>query len=169
MKKLIAIIICISLIVGTILLYPKEQTKYLRIHITSNSASPVDNSIKYEIKDLVCEYLTPLFLDCNNIEKAKDILAYNINNINRTINSYLKEKGFTYTSNAKLNNEYFPTRAYDTLVLDSGYYDALNISLGNGEGENWWCVLYPPMCLQKNTQNIEYKSRFMKIISQILG
>ena len=67
----------------------------------------------------------------------------------------------------KLNNEYFPTRAYDDLVLENGYYDALIIELGSGKGDNWWCVVYPPLCFADCTQKIEYKSKFLEIINKI--
>lgn len=168
MKKLFGILSVIILILGIIIFYPRQDTKYLRVHIKANSNLSCDQSIKYEVKDLVCDYLTPLFLDCQDIETAKNILDKNLSNIELILNSFLKSKGFTYSAIAKLNNEFFPTRVYDELVLNDGYYDALIIYLGEGTGDNWWCVLYPPMCLQKNTKNIEYKSRLLKIIKQII-
>lgn len=168
MKKLFGILSVIILILGIIIFYPREDTKYLRVHIKANSNLSCDQSIKYEVKDLVCDYLTPLFLDCQDIENAKNILDKNLSNIELILNSFLKTKGFTYSAIAKLNNEFFPTRVYDELILNDGYYDALIIYLGEGAGDNWWCVLYPPMCLQKNTKNIEYKSRLLKIIKQII-
>lgn len=168
MKKLFGILSVIILILGIIIFYPRQDTKYLRVHIKANSNLSCDQSIKYEVKDLVCDYLTPLFLDCQDIETAKNILNKNLSNIELIVNSFLKSKGFTYSATAKLNNEFFPTRVYDELILNDGYYDALIIYLGEGTGDNWWCVLYPPMCLQKNTKNIEYKSRLLKIIKQII-
>lgn len=168
MKKLFGILSVIILILGIIIFYPRQDTKYLRVHIKANSNLSCDQSIKYEVKDLVCDYLTPLFLDCQDIETAKNILDKNLSNIELILNSFLKSKGFTYSAIAKLNNEFFPTRVYDELILNDGYYDALIIYLGEGTGDNWWCVLYPPMCLQKNTKNIEYKSRLLKIIKQII-
>lgn len=168
MKKLFGILSVIILILGIIIFYPRQDTKYLRVHIKANSNLSCDQSIKYEVKDLVCDYLTPLFLDCQDIETAKNILNKNLSNIELVVNSFLKSKGFTYSAIAKLNNEFFPTRVYDELILNDGYYDALIIYLGEGAGDNWWCVLYPPMCLQKNTKNIEYKSRLLKIIKQII-
>lgn len=168
MKKLFGILSVIILILGIISFYPRQDTKYLRVHIKANSNLSCDQSIKYEVKDLVCDYLTPLFLDCQDIETAKNILDKNLSNIELILNSFLKSKGFTYSAIAKLNNEFFPTRVYDELILNDGYYDALIIYLGEGTGDNWWCVLYPPMCLQKNTKNIEYKSRLLKIIKQII-
>ncbi len=168
MKKLLLIIIVLISIIGVFLFFPTNETKYLRVHIRANSNNIEDQNIKYEIKDLVCEYLTPLFIDCKHIEKAKQILTANLDNIEMVIDNYLDQKGFLYKSSAKLNNEYFPTRTYSELILESGYYDALIIDLGSGQGDNWWCVIYPPMCFADNTNNIVYKSKLLSIISQLL-
>ena len=168
MKKFLAIVIVIAIFIGVFAFFPTTETKYLRIHIRANSNSIEDQNIKYDIKDIVCEYLTPLFIDCDTIEKATKILENNLHNIEMIIDNYLVSKSFTYKSTAKINNEFFPTRSYSELVLDSGYYDALIITLGNGQGDNWWCVIYPPMCFIDNTKNIVYKSKLLSIIRQIL-
>ena len=167
MKKFFIILSLIIVIVAVLLFMPSFETKYLRIHIRANSNSIEDTSIKHEIKDVVCEYLTPLFVDCNEIEKAKQILSKNLNNIERIVDSVIAKKGLTYTSSAQINNEYFPTRNYKELVLESGYYDALIINLGDAIGDNWWCVIYPPMCLADNTKNVVYKSKLLQIISKL--
>lgn len=169
MKKILTVFLVICLIACFVIFYPKQETKYLRVHIKANSNLMQDTNIEYKVKDLVCNYLTPLFLDCNEIDKAINILNNNLHNIQLTVNSFLKEEGKSYACTISLNNEYFPTRVYDGIILEDGYYEALNICLGEGKGDNWWCVLYPPMCLQKNTKNIEYKSRLLKIINQIFG
>jgi len=167
MKKACIVLSICLLIVAILLFMPGNETKYLRIHIRANSNSIQDQQIKHEIKDSVCDFLTPLFLDCDEIEKAEKILAANLDNIERIVDSLLLSKGFTYKSSAKLNNEYFPTRSYKDLVLDSGYYDALIIDLGEGKGDNWWCVIYPPMCFADSTKNVVYKSKLLQIISKI--
>ncbi len=167
MRKFIAILFVGLVIAGIFIFLPKSESKYLRVHIRANSQSLQDQQIKYEVKDLVCDYLTPLFLEVDKIEKAEEILKANLCNIERVVDAFLQSKGFTYSSKAKLNNEYFPTRCYGELVLDSGYYDALIIDLGEGQGENWWCVIYPPMCFADNTKNIVYKSKLLQIINKI--
>jgi stage II sporulation protein R len=167
MKKILLVFGIIISIVAVLLFMPSAETKYLRIHIRANSNNIEDTNIKHEIKDAVCEYLTPLFSECSEIEKAEKILTANLKNIERIVDSLLISKGFTYTSSARLNNEYFPTRSYKDLILESGYYDALIIDLGEAKGDNWWCVIYPPMCLADNTKNIVYKSKLLQIISKI--
>ena len=102
------------------------------------------------------------------ITDIKEILTANLDNIEMVVDHYLDQKGFLYKSTVKLNNEYFPTRTYSELILESGYYDALIIELGSGQGDNWWCVIYPPMCFADNTNNIVYKSKLLSIISKLL-
>ena len=80
----------------------------------------------------------------------------------------LENNGFCYKSKAKLNEEYFPTRSYGELTLTDGFYDALIIELGEAEGNNWWCVVYPPLCFigaeGSDTNNIKYKSKLYEIV-----
>ncbi len=171
MKKFLAIIILLVLGIGAIFvanIVPQDKSKtYLRIHIRANSNLTCDQNIKYKIKDHIVDYLTPLFTDCKSKQQAYEILNNNLENINILTNSVLQQNGFSYSCQAKLNNEYFPTRAYQDVVLESGFYDALILELGQAQGDNWWCVLYPPLCFVENTQNVEYKSKFLEIINSI--
>ena len=77
----------------------------------------------------------------------------------------LSKKGFSYSVNVKIDNEYFPTRTYSNTTLESGYYDAVIVELGQAEGDNWWCVMYPPLCFVNNFENsiqIKYKSKIVE-------
>ena len=80
------------------------------------------------------------------------------------------KNGFNYVSNIKINNEYFPTRTYANTTLESGYYDAVIIELGEAEGDNWWCVMYPPLCFvnkNENNMQIKYKSKIWEWINSL--
>ena len=84
----------------------------------------------------------------------------------------LRDGGYNYVSNAELRNEYFPTRAYNDVVFESDYYDALILELGSGEGDNWWCVAYPPLCFVGNdlgSDGIQYRSKLLDMISKFFG
>ena len=81
----------------------------------------------------------------------------------------LKANGFDYTSRAQVRAEQFPTRVYGNLTLEAGLYDALIIELGTGTGDNWWCVIYPPLCFTSGTQNVEYRSAIYEIIKKWFG
>ena len=82
-------------------------------------------------------------------------------------NAYLVAKGFTYKAKVSIKQEYFPTRIYDDLTLDAGYYDAIIVELGKAEGDNWWCVVYPPLCFAApRGKNVIYKSKILEIIEK---
>lgn len=159
---LIIIIVGILLVCG---LHKQVNTTYLRIHIRANSNFEIDQNVKYEIKDEIVEYLTPFLVNGKTFEMAKIIINEHLKSIETVANNVLTNKGFSYTAKAKLNEEFFPTRSYSSLTLESGFYDALIISLGSGEGDNWWCVVYPPLCFTSSENvSIVYKSLIWEII-----
>lgn len=167
MKKVSAIAI-IFLIIGVLLfcgVKTNTNQTYLRIHIRANSNLSVDQNVKYIVKENLVNYLTPLLIEAVTFDRAKEIINQNISSIESVANQVLRNNGFSYTANAKVNDEYFPTRSYDTYTLESGFYDALIVNLGEGVGDNWWCVVYPPLCFSSSGQNnIVYKSILMEII-----
>jgi len=174
-KKVIISIFAVLVAITGFLLIPfkstsqkMENTAYLRIHVRANSNTEEDQSVKYEIKDLLVGYLTPLLEDVQTVDQAKQVVSQNLENISNIATSFLKEKGFNYGANAKLNNEYFPTRSYEQLTLDSGYYDAIIVELGSASGNNWWCVVYPPLCFSEKTAGNEvvYSSVIAELIKR---
>ncbi|MDY2841762.1 MAG: stage II sporulation protein R [Candidatus Borkfalkiaceae bacterium] len=144
----------------------KPTTEYLRIHIRADSNSDADQNVKYKVKDAVVEFLTPYLAACDTREKADETIKTLIPRIERVADGVLGENGFGYSSEALIRNEKFPTRVYGELTLDCGYYDALIINLGSGKGDNWWCVVYPPLCFTGEGQNYVYKSKIYEIIKR---
>ena len=172
MKKLISIMIAI---VSIFLLAgcgsnSTMQEQYLRIHIRANSNSRVDQNIKYTIKDDLVNYLTPLVSQCNSFDEVVDMIDENISDMENLCDNVLTDNGFSYTSKIMINEEYFPTRAYGEYVLESDFYDAIIVNLGEAKGDNWWCVVYPPLCFlnAKNVDknNIVYKSKILELINK---
>ena len=139
---------------------------YLRIHIRANSNSEQDQEVKYAVKESVSELLTSLVADVTDAPQAMSIVNANLEKINNAADNTLKQHGFYYGAKTKLCEEYFPTRSYDDLVLKNGLYDALIIELGEGKGDNWWCVVYPPLCFKNNNGKNEIKSVFEGIIKK---
>lgn len=139
------------------------KTEYLRIHIRANSNLEIDQNVKYKVKDAVIEYLTPYIAECDTESKAEKLLFDNLSGIKKVANNVLSENGFNYTSNVKVKTETFPTRTYQNLTLESGDYRALIIELGEGAGDNWWCVVYPPLCFV-GSGNYIYASKIYEII-----
>lgn len=143
---------------------------YLRIHIRANSNEEIDQIVKYIVKDEVVDFITPYLIGCDTKEKSIDVITALLPEIEITCDEVLKCNGFGYKSNAKIDVEHFPTRAYDNITLEEGWYDALIIELGSGKGDNWWCMVYPPLCFVNksgnNVHNIQYQSYLMEIIEK---
>lgn len=172
MKKIIVITICFSLILlGCVFIKNnKNNDEYLRIHIRANSNLYIDQNVKYKVKDRVVESLIPYISECKTKEDCEALISSKLNFIESVADSVLEENGFSYKSRASIRNEEFPVRQYEDLVLESGFYDALILELGSGEGDNWWCVVYPPLCfVNVGNENIIYKSKLLEIIKSVLG
>ena len=141
------------------------QTEYLRMHVRANSDAATDQAVKYEVKEAIVEYLTPVAASAESKEEAVAALEAALPGIERTANAVLAENGFAYLSRAEIRAEEFPTRVYDGVTLEAGVYDALIVELGSGKGANWWCVVYPPLCFAGETgANVQYRSRIWEII-----
>ena len=161
-KICVIVVLILLLIIGASFLPTAEvEYDYLRLHIRANSNSEIDQNIKYEIKDELVEFLTPYFCNVTSKNEAVEI----VNNLKEKMSEIcvevLRKNGFNYSANVKINNEYFPTRTYSNTTLESGYYDAVIVELGCAEGDNWWCVMYPPLCFitRENQTEITFKSK----------
>ncbi len=142
-----------------------QNAEYIRIHIRANSNDSVDQAVKYLVKDEIVEYLTSVVAECTSKEKARKSVENSLSGIERVANAVLKSQGFDYGASAAVKTESFPTRVYGEFVLEEGEYLALVINLGEGEGNNWWCVIYPPLCFSGNTKTeVIYKSKIAEII-----
>lgn len=176
MKVIAIILICAVLItvgVVAVKLQSSEGDKnqeYLRIHIRANSNDSIDQSVKYKVKESIVEYMTPWLDGVKSKESAMEILQDHIGSMKAVADSTLSKNGYTYKSRVSLRQEEFPARTYGELTLDRGVYDALIIELGSGEGDNWWCVVFPPLCfVGEDKDEVEYKSFFAELYNKIFG
>ena len=94
------------------------------------------------------------------------MLKENLGELKKIADGILETNGYDYKSTVKLNCEEFPTRSYGELTLEKGFYDALIVNLGSGEGDNWWCVVYPPLCFVNGNAPYVYKSKLLEIIDE---
>jgi stage II sporulation protein R len=167
MKNLCITLIFIFIITLTVAadgLSQKPSNEYLRIHIRANSNESIDQNIKYQVKDCLVKYLTPFIADCKSKRQAELLLKEKEEYLENTVDNLLKSNGFTYESNIVVRSELFPTRVYEDFTLEEGFYDAVIVELGKAEGDNWWCVVYPPLCFTGNESGIVYKSKILEII-----
>ena len=184
MKKIIIVaVVCIVLTIVGVFMFKTNKTEnsalaqgseaYLRLHIRANSNSEEDQTVKLKVKEKVVDFLTPIVAECATLEDAHKTIKNNLYKIKQVADGVLKEEGFSYSASPRLCDEFFPTRAYKDVVLEQGVYDALIIDLGSGVGNNWWCVVYPPLCFigaENTTQNtIVYKSKLYEIVNKFFN
>ena len=142
--------------------------RYLRIHIRADSDETGAQTVKYAVRDAVVDYLTPVAAKAQDFSQATLLLESELAAVEGVANAVLMGQGFDYRATATLKTELFPTRKYGEFVLEEGEYLALIVKLGRGEGQNWWCVIYPPLCFA-GQQNIVYKSKILELIERWKG
>ena len=153
-------------ICGTLLLQscaPKPKaSNYIRIHIRANSDSDADQKVKLAVRDAIVQYLAPLSAGVKDKQEMWNLLKNKRAEIEACANDTLTGCGYDYRSRVSLRSESFPTKSYGNLTLDAGEYDAVIVALGSGEGQNWWCVAFPPLCFiaaqETGKEEIEYRS-----------
>ena len=144
-----------------------EQEQYLRLHIRADSNEEDAQTVKYKIRDELIDYLTPIVAECSSRELAISAIQENTEALQTLANGVLRQNGFAYTAVVKLCIEQFPTRQYGSLTLPAGEYMAMIVELGKAKGDNWWCVIYPPLCFVgevSSGKNVVYKSKILEII-----
>ena len=123
------------------------RQELVRLHVVAASDSAEDQAMKLRLKDAVVESLRGDMEKLRDAEEAKAYLQENLPKIESFANQVLQEAGCGDTAQVRLALEEFSTRVYDTFTLPAGLYDALRITIGEGEGKNWWCVVFPGLCL----------------------
>lgn len=119
----------------------------LRLHIPANSDEAADQKIKLRLRDYILEEFSGEFSSCSSLENAEETAESLLREIEERSNNFLEEHGFFYGAKAELVTMDFPTREYEKLILPAGRYRAIRVTLGSGEGHNWWCVIFPQLCL----------------------
>lgn len=132
----------------------------VRLHILANSDSDADQQVKLAVRDALLNSGKELFSGKVTKENAEEILDAQSRELTATANQVLKENGFDYKAEIYLAEEYFTTRSYENFTLPAGEYLALKVILGNGAGHNWWCVMFPPLCLPAATENADLNAVF---------
>ena len=136
-----------------------------RLHILANSDSESDQSLKLKVRDAVLEYTEDLYENADGVISAEKLTDENLQKIADTAKKVVEEQGYDYSVKAQIKEMYFDTRYYGNITMPSGKYKALRITIGKGEGHNWWCVMYPCVCvgvstnynsLKENTTDTEY-------------
>lgn len=127
----------------------------IRLHVVANSDSAEDQQVKLQVRDAVISGIQSDLAKAGDMEEARAYLQENLPKIQRIANGVLKRAGFEEEAVATLCRETFDKRVYDTFSLPAGVYEALRITIGEGEGRNWWCVAFPSLCLPATTSGFE--------------
>jgi stage II sporulation protein R len=127
----------------------------IRFHVLANSDSDADQALKLKVRDRVLEQAKLLYPENATLEEARSALEENLSLLAETGRQVVEEQGYGYPVSARMEQCWFPTKQYDDFSLPAGIYTALRIVIGEGEGQNWWCVAFPPLCLGAASQTIE--------------
>lgn len=127
----------------------------VRLHVVANSDEAEDQAVKLQVRDAVTAWLAPCLETLPDAQAAKVWLQENLETIRTVANDALKKSGVSHTAAVSLAREAFDTRHYDSFSLPAGVYDALRITIGEGQGKNWWCVVFPQLCLPATQAGVE--------------
>lgn len=145
------------------------SSAYLRMHIRADSNAPEAQAVKYAVRDRVVQLLTPVVAECGSKAEAMQAVQKSLPDVEAAAAEVLHSSGFSYGARASLRQENFPTRVYEQVTLAAGVYDALILELGSGKGDNWWCVVYPPLCFSGTAGNIVYKSKLADLVRKFFA
>ena len=137
------------LVVGLLPVHGEEEiyNKVVRLHVLANSDSEEDQAVKLKVRDAILAITVPLLQNCETKEEAVTLLEENQTLFVEAAQAVLQEEGFDDAVSIEMGLEDYPTRTYDSLCFPAGEYISMRVSLGTGEGQNWWCCLFPPLCL----------------------
>ena len=127
----------------------------LRLHIPANSDSEYDQAVKLKVRDYILEEYGAQLSGCGSREEAVEAVRRLLPDIEKSCCEYLSQQGADYGARTELTEMYFTTREYENVTLPAGDYLALRITLGSGEGHNWWCVMFPPLCIPMASEPID--------------
>lgn len=147
-------VICLTLVIimGFLLFftytadYKNDHEGIIRLHVIANSNDADDQELKLKVRDAVIEYMQKQE-DLLSVEETEQYIKDNLKSFEKIADGIICSEGYDYSAKADLGIRYIPEKTYGDISFPAGNYEALNITLGNGEGENWWCVLFPPLCL----------------------
>lgn len=142
----------------------------IRVRVIANSNEEYDQRVKSSVKDIVSKEMYTLLKNTNSIENARDIINSNISNLDKDIGNYLDVINYNLEYKLNFGYNYFPKKTYKGVEYKEGYYESLVVTLGEGEGDNWWCVLFPPVCMieAEESTDVEYTTLVEDLMSKYL-
>ena len=160
-SKKCRLLICIAIIIIVSLVIVKEEVKtdidacriqesiaqnIIRFHVRANSDSDSDQKLKLKVKNEVVTFLQPILAQSDSVEESRNIIAQHMQEIKDTALDTIHNEGYSYDVDVYFEKSYFPMKSYADVTFPPGEYEAFRIDIGEADGRNWWCVLYPPLC-----------------------
>lgn len=136
------------------------RSDVLRLHVIANSDTSVDQNLKLRLRDYILQEGKDIFNGSVNVENAVEKIEPVLPELEKSAKAFVNQAGFDYDVKISISNEYFTTRTYETVTLPAGKYLALRVVIGSGEGHNWWCVMFPPMCVPAADKKDEIENVF---------
>ncbi len=171
MSVFLRLIVCIAISFAiSFATFPKTEKKaafdgeIFRLHVVANSDSPYDQALKLKVRDAVLEKAGEVTANAKNADEAEELLKKNAQEIQKAANDILLKEGDFFGTYMDFGVFHFPVRHYGSVTLPEGDYNALKIIIGEGKGHNWWCVMYPPLCLLDETA--EFKEESLNALSE---
>ena len=133
--------------------YDDIKDKLIRFHVIANSDTDEDQNLKLKVRDKVVEALSEKLSNVNSLEEAENVLEENIDYVNEIAKEVIEENNYTYEVTTMLSYENFPDKVYGDCVFPQGNYEAFRVIIGEGKGQNWWCVMFPSLCFADESKN----------------
>lgn len=170
MKKIIFLIILAFIIYGVSTTNNQEliiPDTSIRLRVIPNSNQPLDIYMKEQVKTYLEQDVYTILKNTTNISSAREIINNNLLSINSNVETIFKNNNYQQNFKVNFGNNYFPEKTYQGVMYPEGEYESLVITIGNGEGDNWWCVLFPNFCLADLSEDTEYKSYIYELIKKL--
>ena len=135
----------------------------VRLHVLANSDTEEDQALKLMVRDGVLEAAAPLVEDCTTQAEAVEALTAHLNDLEAAALAVIESEGYDYPVTVLLGEEDYPTRVYESCAFPAGTYVSLRVLIGTGEGQNWWCCLFPPLCLSAATAKQDNEDAFIQV------
>ena len=143
------VILAVSFVIGLFPVHGESEIydTVVRLHVLANSDSEEDQELKLKVRDRIIEIVSSAVEGCSSQDEAVEAINLRIEEIKKAAGEVIASEGYDYSVNVELGEEYYPTKSYESCAFPEGNYTSLRVMIGASEGQNWWCCLFPPLCL----------------------
>lgn len=162
-KRFLLLFLAVAILIGLLTFLPVHgeselYERVLRLHVIASSDSEEDQSLKLTVRDEILKSCAPMLSGATSLREAQETISQKLDEIKRIASDTVRREGFDYSVEVELDTEGYPTKSYESCAFPAGEYLSLKIKIGDAEGKNWWCVLFPPLCLSAATDKDSFIS-----------